>query len=266
MAFNDDEKSAASGQPVELFKFTGTFNTWYLTSSAVDFINTEATWISEFIERKSIAYASQEEQSVALSITLPFDHPMVTQYAFLESPPRLMCEVQRVHPLNPNDTVLQWTGEVISWQIEGRTANLTVPTLFNYVFRNPCPAVKYQAPCNHVLYDERCGVADTAFRSDQTVLSISGTDIVLDANPFADGDCDAGEIFTASGERRMIIGNTGTSFQISSPFSNLSVNDTVTIRQGCNHTFTTCKNKFNNGDNFGGFPFVPNRNPYSSRL
>lgn len=264
MAFNDDETSAADGSPIELYKFTGTFQSWFLTSRRSGFTNTEATWEATAISRGSIEYATQEEQNVTLSVSLPFNHEIVTKYAFLEAPPSLNLEVYRVHPANPDDAVLQWTGEVISWQVEGRVATMKVPTLFNYVLSNPCPAVKYQAPCNHILYDGRCGVSDALFRADQTIVAVNGNQIELDASPFTDGDCDGGEMIKNNGERRMIVSNVGVNFVLSSPFADLQVSDTVTLRQGCDHTFTTCKNKFNNGDRFGGFPLVPDSNPYEN--
>lgn len=40
------------------------------------------------------------------------------------------------------------------------------------------------------------------------------------------------------------------------PF-NIQVGDTYTLRPGCDKTKTTCKTKFNNYDNFGGFPDLP---------
>lgn len=37
----------------------------------------------------------------------------------------------------------------------------------------------------------------------------------------------------------------------------IQVNDTFTVLQGCDHTFATCKSRFNNAINFRGFPNIP---------
>lgn len=37
--------------------------------------------------------------------------------------------------------------------------------------------------------------------------------------------------------------------------------DAVTVRTGCSHLLEECVAKFNNRDNFGGYPYVPTRNP-----
>jgi hypothetical protein len=45
--------------------------------------------------------------------------------------------------------------------------------------------------------------------------------------------------------------------------STLSVGDAVTIYPGCDGSYATCLNKFANLKNFFGFPFMPNKNPFS---
>lgn len=44
--------------------------------------------------------------------------------------------------------------------------------------------------------------------------------------------------------------------QDSFPYT-LTGSETYTMAAGCNKTFAACKTKFSNGDNFGGFPYVP---------
>jgi uncharacterized phage protein (TIGR02218 family) len=36
----------------------------------------------------------------------------------------------------------------------------------------------------------------------------------------------------------------------------INIGDTFSVQAGCDHTFTTCVNKFSNGINFGGFPSI----------
>jgi hypothetical protein len=81
-----------------------------------------------------------------------------------------------------------------------------------------------------------------------------------------DGQIIAGEVISNGGERRMVTGQSGTSLTLSYPFAGLGVGDTVTLRKGCDHSFATCKAKFSNGERYGGFPIVPDKNPFSSSL
>src|SRR6056297_3229337 len=132
MTFDSTEKSVALAAPVELYKFTGTFNTYRLTSHVDNITNTEGTYTAEAIKRVKLKNANQEESNLALELDLPYAHAMVSEYAFQTSPPELICEFYRCHLNDVNDTLLLWRGKVLSWTITGRVAKLKVPNVFSY--------------------------------------------------------------------------------------------------------------------------------------
>jgi uncharacterized phage protein (TIGR02218 family) len=270
MTFATDETSIQDGSPIELYKFTGTYNTYRITNRGQDVVNADGTYVSDSIRRGQASAGTQEDDDINMDVEIRASHPMVTEYAINEPPPSLRLEVFRVHPGDLNSTLTIWDGEVISWNIKGRIAKLRVPSLFSFLFDGPLPGVKYQAPCNHVLGDVRCGVDMTSVANsyDTTVVSITANVIEVFDNPFEDGECDAGEmIYAVGGERKMITQNTQETFTLATSFSGLTVGDTVTLRRGCDHALNgDCVNRFSNSINFGGFPFVPNRNPYGGRL
>ena len=41
-----------------------------------------------------------------------------------------------------------------------------------------------------------------------------------------------------------------------------AVGDTIYLYPGCDRTLATCTAKFGNSANFGGFPFIPTKNPF----
>jgi len=45
------------------------------------------------------------------------------------------------------------------------------------------------------------------------------------------------------------------------PFDDEVVGKQVIVYAGCDKTPQTCKNKFNNLQNFRGFPYIPVKNP-----
>ena len=268
MVFSVTEKSAASGSPIELYKFVGNYNTYRFTSWATDITNAEGTYTATNIKRAKIERGTQDED-LSVELELPFNNPMVLEYVYAVAPPSLVMELRRAHPDDLNDTLLQWQGQVLSWNVQNGIAKLKVPSLLSYALNGPLPAVKYQAPCNAVLYDTRCQVVEATYSSvGISVISVTDEIVVLASSPFADGACNAGEMeFVSGGERRMIVSNTGTSFTLSSPFANLVASDVVTIYQGCDHALAgDCINKFSNGRNFVGFPLVPLKNPFKDRL
>lgn len=266
MTFDSTEKSVASGAPVELFKFTGTVNTYRFTSREENKTNSDGTYTAIPIRRTAVTSADHGDDAL-IEVEMPYNNAMVSEYAFNTAPPDLRLQLYRAHINDLDATLLVWEGPVVSWNVSGLVAKLRIPSDFASILAGACPSIRYQAPCNHVLFDDRCQVSAASYQSTRTVLSVTGNVVVLDSSPFSDDACNAGEMeFTSGGERRMIVDNVGTSFTVASAFANLAASDTVVIRQGCNHSFTQCVSKFSNGINFGGFPRVPNRNPFSSRL
>lgn len=271
MTFDSTERGSIVGQPVELYEFTGTFNTYRMTSDAKEVISNGQTFSSVAIKRNQIRNANQEETNLALELELPYSHPMVIEYAYQTSPPSLQLIFSRVHRNDLNDDLQFWKGSVVSWSIDGRVAKLKVPSLLSYALQRPVPPIKYQSPCNHILGDARCRVdlSTAANRFVGTVDTINGRTITVTGSPtFAVNECAAGEMIIGD-ERRMIITNNGTTFTIDSQFAGIEVGDSVTVHRGCDHTLNGaggCRLRHNNVANFGGFPLVPTRNPFASRL
>jgi hypothetical protein len=80
-------------------------------------------------------------------------------------------------------------------------------------------------------------------------------------------------IETASGDLRYIIDHSGTQLTLIVPLSDLTedVNDSsgdalVALYPGCDHTRETCKDKFDNLANYGGFPWIPSKNPFANSV
>lgn len=266
MAFNDTELSIWDAEPIELYKFTGTFNTYFLTSYQTSITNSLDLYIPlEGLARKALKVGTQEDENVALDIELPFDHPIVTEYAYKTAPPTLLLELFRVHNTDHEDSILMWKGKVLSFSVTGRICRLRVPSLFSYALSGVAPVPRFQAPCNHVLYDPRCGVNPATNQTVTTVDSIVGNVLTLASSPYAANECTGGPlIWPSGGEQRMITSHVGTSFTVSYAFAGLSVGQSVTIQRGCDHSFATCISKFANGVRFGGCPLVPPKNPFSS--
>ena len=203
---------------------------------------------------------------MALDIELPFDHELAVAYAFQSAPPSLTVNLYRAHRENPSDVALLWKGRVLSFSVAGRICKMRVPPVFSYLLQGTAPAPRYQAPCNHVLFDARCGVSPTAHQHVATVTAIANNIITLDSlGTITGAELIAGDmIWAAGGENRMMISAAGTDVTVTYPFAGLTVGQSVTIRKGCDHSFATCKSKFANGASYGGCPLVPDRNPFMS--
>ena len=266
MPFNSSETGAATSQPVEVYTFTGTYNTYRLTSYSRDVTVAGTPYVAVPLRRNRLKVGTQAEKEVSIEVEMPFDHPLVQEYGYQSSPPTLVMELRRAHLSDLTDAVLMWKGRVTAFAIEGRVAKLKIPSIFSYILQGNTPVPRFQAPCNHVLYDARCAVDPAGFQYVTTVVSAVRNVLALSSSPFGADDCRGGVVILPSGEQRMVIANLGTSFTVTYPFAGLQLGDTVTVRQGCDHTISTWRLKFNNKDRFGGFPAVPDRNPFTSNI
>lgn len=267
MSFQDNETSSSNGNPIELYEFVGTYNSYYYTSYGQNIISGGNLYISVPIERNKFKVGTQEQTDNSLQVTLPFNNEMIKVYAFQNAPPELVLILRRAHEQDYEDTAIFWNGRVTSFSVAGNIASLKVPSLFSYIIQGNTPSPRYQAPCNHILYDSLCGVDSTLHQHVATITENNGTSIRVSSLPWVDGDASAGSMIAASGEQRMIMSNSSDILTISYAFSSLSIGDTVTIRKGCDHSFNgDCKNKFSNGSRFGGFPIVPTENPFTKSL
>lgn len=267
MAYQDEETGLTTGRPIELYKFSGTFNNYNLTSYNLPIVSNGTTFTPIAIDRNKLKVATQEQTENALEITMPFDHPLVTEYAYQNAPPNLNFELIRCHETDYNDTITMWAGRVTAFTVEGRLAKLKVPAIMSYALNGNAPTPRYQAPCNHVLYDQRCGVDPALHQHVTTITQVTGNIIRVASYPWLPTDAVAGQMITTPGEQRMIISVVANDITLTYPFANVSVGDSVTLRKGCDHAFEgDCKTKFSNGARFGGFPIVPTRNPFTSTL
>ena len=267
MAYNDDEISNTGGSPNELYEFLGTYNSYFITSSMFPINSGGRLYLPVAVKRNRLKVSTQDNTDANLEIEMPFDHPMIKEYAYENAPPNLSVKIRRCHRTNFEDTILLWNGRVTGFSVAGRLAKLKVPAIFGYILEGNTPTPRFQAPCNHVLYDARCGVNPASHQFVTTIVSINNNNVTVASLPFAANEAAAGIMITPSGESRMIVSNVGTSVVLSYSFAGAKIGDSVTIRKGCDHSLEGhCKTRFANGARFGGFPLVPPRNPFTSTL
>lgn len=267
MVYAVDEVSAQDGAPIECYKFIGSFATYRFTSYQTEVTVGGEVYQPISIKRNAVKLTAQDQTQQALEIELPFNNNMINDYAYQSAPPSLDLELYRVHDTDTTDSILLWSGKVTSFTIEGFMAKLKVPSIFDYRLQGNVPTPRYQGPCNHIFTDPRCGISEASVRENVTVTGVNGNIITVSGLTFTESQLLAGKLAGPGGtESRMITNVTGSDITVAYAFSSLAVSDVATVTQGCDHSFTTCKNVFSNGINFGGFPVVPNRNPFTSKI
>ena len=98
-------------------------------------------------------------------------------------------------------------------------------------------------------------------------ISADGRTIGVGSIEHLDGLLVGGELIVATGERRMIVSQTGTSIVVNFPYSTIAVDADCTIAAGCDMAWDgDCKNKFDNQERFGGFRHIPPENVFVSGI
>jgi uncharacterized phage protein (TIGR02218 family) len=269
MSYLAAEVSDHDASPVECYKFIGSFRTYRYTSADVQQTVNFEDYEPVAGRRGNIRAGTQSDDNLSLEIELPFDVDVVQDYAYSESPPGLVLEVYRVHRGTDfsTDWSLLWKGKVSAFNINGRVAKIRVPSIFSRALQTDVPSAYYQGPCNHVLFDQRCGLARSLFTTTTTVTGVGTTAIQVASTAEPDGSLAAGEVvITRTGERRLILANSAGLLTINYPFVDARNGDEVEITQGCDHSFSTCKTKFNNSAQYGGHPFIPADNPFQGEV
>lgn len=266
MAYADSENSAYAGQPRELYKFIGTYGNYLYCSGQQEVQYNGDTYMPVVMKRDNVVSGTQADDANNLSVYLPVSAQLVQDYAFGISPPDLDLLIYRYHDLS--DVQVYWSGTITNVSIQVNIATLTSPSILSWILTGSIPSRYYQTPCNNVLFDSFCKASRAAFEITTTITSIDDLDVVIASNGgHPDGFFVGGEVVLPSQERRMIISHSGLNLVLSYPFSQAQNGESIQVAAGCDHAYTgDCLGKFNNQPNFGGFPFIPNVNPFTSGI
>lgn len=129
----------------------------------------------------------------------------------------------------------------------------------------------YQRQCNHPLYGPGCTLNRNDFKFESTILSLdrAAREIVIAGRKSGGLETyfSAGMFYHPASKMNFVIswskyeGTTDTKFKLAYWNPDLAVGQALTAYAGCRHTAEDCSTKFGNQANFGGFAWVPLKNP-----
>lgn len=166
----------------------------------------------------------------------------------------------------------KFAGRVVSVAGALGTIALSCENRFT-VMRRKSLAATMQRPCRHALYATGCGLAIADFEVSATASAWTSPDLtVAAAANEADGYYSGGVVSFGS-HRQMILKHEGTNLRLLASLPSLEAeitangSATISLAPGCNLTTSVCVSRFNNLDNYGGFPFMTDspfdgRNPF----
>jgi uncharacterized phage protein (TIGR02218 family) len=266
MTYLDIENSVQDAQPVELFEFRRG-SLYYRMTSASEEINYQGQVFSPvYIKRDTIAM-NEDINKGGLKLTLSRDNSFGVSY--LGATPEIVTTVTvyRGHNGDPDgEYIAYWKGRILSAKASGDTITLECESIFSSMKRAGLRA-RFELQCRHGLYSAECTVSRSSFSATGNIVGESGTTLTLAVAALQpDGYYTGGILENDEGDLRFIVSHTGSSIRINRPFSKTINNTTVTINPGCDKARSTCINKFNNLLNYGGFPYIPSRNPFGGSI
>ncbi|MGA0610571.1 phage BR0599 family protein [Caldimonas sp. KR1-144] len=259
MSYDDRERSTHGGAPVELYEFARGTLVERFTSAASEIVLGPDTYAAATLRRSSLA-ASTEQARNAVKVTCPRDFPIAELFRVTPPTEVIALTIKRFHRGDAEVAVI-WMGRVLNCEWQGASAVLNCEPVSSSLKRTGLRRL-YQRQCPRVLY--QCGVVRSTVSIDTTVTSVVGSVLgvaALDAMPYPGGfvEWDRG----AEGiERRFISGVSGLNLTLDRPFQGIPIGQAVTVSPGCDHTMAMCDTVYDNLPNYGGFPFIPIKNPF----
>lgn len=262
MTYDSLEKSARDGAPVELYEFAwGSVAPKRYTSAAADYIYGGSTYTAAALRRSSIG-ASAERARNDLEITCARDFAIADLFRVAPPSEVIGVTVRRQHRSDAGAAVV-WQGRVVNCAWDGTQATLNCEPVASSLKRVGLRR-KYQRQCQHVLYGESCGVVRADHSSATLVSAVSGLTLTvgaLPAKPYAGGFVQWVQADNTI-QRRFVRSFAGNVLTLTQAFIGIAVGHIVTVSPGCDHTRTTCNATYANIANYGGFPFMPAKNPF----
>jgi uncharacterized phage protein (TIGR02218 family) len=267
MTFDTSERSQSGSQPIELYEFTYQGNHLRYTSADRDITISGVTYTHEPINRSNVQEGGDiAKQDCQLNCRSDFD----VSELFNPYPPDdvigLVIKRVQLSALSPDQEAVLWIGRVLSASWPQGQSQLTCQSTYTALKTAGLRRI-YSRNCPHVLYGAMCKANILAFQQAMTLDNQVGN--VLNAanlSSHPDGWWAGGKVSWEAAPglvlRRGIKNHVGTHIEVTYPFPNIPAGAAITVAPGCDHTFPTCDSKFANTDNYGGFPFMTQKNPF----
>lgn len=263
MAYTDFEEGP-KGNPVELYQFRFKSDIFTYTSGDREIDYSGAIYTPHPITRSKII-CGRSRNDGSISIEVEPTSPLATP--FLKGPPASSIELTifRFHRSDQSDVIVYWQGEILGASLDENCVSLEGFSCIGLLAREGLRTT-FSSQCNHFLYGPACGLSVNSFTQELTVVAISADGLQFQVNHGqADPDYYNGGILSRGDgfcEHREIRVQDGNTLSLGLPIRGFTVGETVRIAPGCDRYGSTCQNKFNNYDNFGGFEAQPNRDPH----
>ncbi len=161
---------------------------------------------------------------------------------------------------------IRYSGQITEMKPVGGNQAQGVIKPYTFTMNQPMPRQILQPGCSWIFGGTGCKFNKSTVTFSFTVgAGTTAVDIAPATAPTqAGGYFTQGVIKMTSGRNSGLAGmiqmHSGGKFRLAAAFIfPIAIGDTFTATAGCDHTYATCQTKFDNAINYGGMPFIPNR-------
>lgn len=262
-------------KPRELYRFVEGSNVWTFTSADTNQTHNSETYTSVTIGRNGIESRNELSKS-SLTVTVALDSEIGQRWLRSVLSYSVSLTIFSKETLS---TSVIWRGRLAAVKPEGASIGLVFESVFTSL-RRPGLRARYQKNCRHAVYQRGCNLDMQDFGVEGLLTSVSNNVVRVPIAALQANGWYLGGVFESPiGDMRMIIQHNGEYLTLSQPIkllgtylseSGYGVNYgnwyggvPVTIYPGCDRLQSTCISKFGNGPNYGGFRYIPSKNPFS---
>lgn len=261
---------------IELYKFTLGSEEWNYTSGNESVIYDGDTYTTKPLGRGNVE-SRNELSRASLEVTIDILDSLAQRLltVFTEQVMTLT-----IYTLDQEDlsVSITWKGRMSNVRPLENKLTMSLESVFTSL-RRPGLRARFQKPCRHVLYSTRgCKLDPEDFAVVGQLESVDSNVLeVPEAAAEADGYYLGGMVRAPDDLLGFITTHSGSTLTLERPFDSLITARAaagygrnygnywggvkVLLYPGCDLLKSTCLNKFNNLDRFGGFPWIPFRNP-----
>jgi uncharacterized phage protein (TIGR02218 family) len=267
MTFDARETSVESGRPFRLYEFRLGVLAWRYTDADRLFTFATEDYLPIAISDDGVRQ-SGEVQTDALTVTVPFDLPVVK--LFRAAPPATEIEVtiRELH-VDEAESRIAYIGYVQSMKRPGPERAAFVCQDLNASMDRMGLRLGWERGCPHTIYDESCGVSRALHQVSGIVDSKTALTLTVGAFAALDGKLARGDLeFSIGGgevDRRGIEEHVGPTVRLIGGTDGIELGVTVTAVKGCKNIAGYCNSEFSNLPNYGGFPHLQGENPFGGK-
>ncbi len=266
MTYADKDATVDDGAPINVYQFNVDGIDYYRTDDARPITINGHVFEPQQIERSALASSINLEDRSRFTITFPTTDPLAAVLTGLIAPLAVQVWAWEVHLTDPDQEPKQFYSGVVSdvSVSEAELVTLTfTPVTLSFV-NAALPWPMYSRNCNHTFGDGRCGYnLEATAHTGPVVVGINLWTLEISAPVPGESEYDGGTVENLrTGAKQQIVNLDGVLLFTLGGFVNVQIGDALKFYKGCDKRIEGDCAKYGNQARFGGFPHVPDKNPF----